>query len=228
MSEQEGFIPEILNDEFYNAIVDVVIEKGPKTILEIGSANGLGSTQAFIEGCELCDRKPELFCTEPIIERFNELVRNTGKYGFVNRYNVSSVNICEYMSEERVDDLMAIDKLKTTLYPVQLVLDWRTKEIEYIAKNTIQQDGIDLIRRENGIDTFDVVLIDGSPFTADAEINKIYGAGVIMLDDTMDIKCWNVYNRLLKDDMYELVRENKDLRNGFAIFERVYYEWPML
>ena len=42
--------PEIYNDELFYKILELVQKYKPKTILEIGSAEGTGSTQALIKG----------------------------------------------------------------------------------------------------------------------------------------------------------------------------------
>lgn len=68
---------------------------------------------------------------------------------------------------------------------------------------------------------FDLVLIDGSEFTGTAEMNDIYGAKIICLDDINAYKCYEARQRLLNDSAYELLAENRLLRNGFSIFYRV-------
>jgi hypothetical protein len=53
--------PEIKNDEFYTAIHKIAREEDIKTILEIGSSSGEGSTEAFVIGLRENPNKPILF-----------------------------------------------------------------------------------------------------------------------------------------------------------------------
>ena len=76
------------------------------------------------------------------------------------------------------------------------------------------------IKAENGIEYFDMVLIDGSEFTGMREYEQVRGARIILLDDTRTFKCWDVRDRLIADGTYELIAENTSVRNGYAAFRR--------
>jgi hypothetical protein len=64
-----------------------------------------------------------------------------------------------------------------------------------------------------------MVLIDGSEFTGRAELDETYGAKFILLDDIRTLKNEFNYERLRADAFYTLVKENLDLRNGYAVFQ---------
>ena len=68
---------------------------------------------------------------------------------------------------------------------------------------------------------FDAVLIDGSEFTGRVEMEEVYGARVLMLDDTRSYKNWDNLKRLEKDPAYRRVKKSRWTRNGWAIFERI-------
>jgi hypothetical protein len=70
-----------------------------------------------------------------------------------------------------------------------------------------------------GIETFDAVLIDGSEFTGSAELDEVYGARFILLDDTETFKNWKNMRRLEADPRYRLVQHDPSTRNGFAVFQ---------
>ena len=78
-----------------------------------------------------------------------------------------------------------------------------------------------MIKQENNIDFFDVVLIDGSEFSGSGELNKTYGAKFIMLDDINSFKNYNNYRLLYNDMNYEPVALNFYLRNGYAVFRKI-------
>jgi len=72
-SELDNIIPpEIKNDEFYEAIIKLTSTEKIKTILEIGSSDGSGSTKAFAEGLKRNSNNPILFCLEVSRPRFEK------------------------------------------------------------------------------------------------------------------------------------------------------------
>lgn len=85
----------------------------------------------------------------------------------------------------------------------------------------VNQNGIEFIKEQNNIEFFDVVLIDGSEFTGEAELQKIYGGTYILLDDICAYKNFFNYKALLKDRKYKLIGRDLRLRNGWAAFKKV-------
>jgi len=73
--------------------------------------------------------------------------------------------------------------------------------------------------KKNQINVFDMVLIDGSEFTGEVELNFVLGSKVIALDDINTFKCYNAFKKLSADSNYVLKHSNSKLRNGYAIFE---------
>ena len=65
------------------------------------------------------------------------------------------------------------------------------------------------------------MLIDGSEFAGPAELDDVYGARFLLLDDTETFKNWENSRRLRADPEYRLVYADSETRNGFAVFERV-------
>jgi hypothetical protein len=114
------------------------------------------------------------------------------------------------------------EKTSLNKYRLSVVLGWREEGLQYLAENRdFDHDGILMIKKDNNIESFDLVLIDGSEFTGMAEFNDIYGAKIICLDDTDAFKCHAVRKKLLADPDYKLLAEDQQLRNGFSIFSRV-------
>ena len=65
--------PEIKNDDFYTIIQQLAKTEDIKTVLEIGSSSGGGSTEAFVTGMRENPNQPKLFCMEVSQARFTEL-----------------------------------------------------------------------------------------------------------------------------------------------------------
>lgn len=224
-----SFQPEIVKgDPLYEAIVRVVVEEDPRHVLEIGSANGLGSTQAFIEGAAKLKAEgvplPTIYCLEAHPKRFNELVMNTGKYEPIERYNYCSVPVKEYLTESDIDGFYETHGHGLNIirhHSRDTVKGWLREELEMIRKANIEEDGIEAIKQCRDIYAFDIVLIDGSAFTGAAEFDRVHGAKWIILDDVADIKCFDVHAWLLASEEYRCVEVDLDYRNGYAVWEKV-------
>ncbi|MBD1921226.1 FkbM family methyltransferase [Microcoleus sp. FACHB-831] len=212
--------PEIKNDEFYAAIHKIARHEDIKTILEIGSSSGQGSTEAFVSGLRENANKPMLFCMEVSKTRFAELQKRYENDFFIKCYNVSSVSIEKFPSESDVIKFYSGTPTGLNSYPLEQVLGWLRQDIEYVKNSGVASDGIKKIKQENNIDFFDVVLIDGSEFTGSVELEEVYGAKFILLDDITTFKNYKTHQRLLADKKYVLQKQNILLRNGYSIFKR--------
>ncbi|MEI6444870.1 MAG: glycosyltransferase family 1 protein [Nostocales cyanobacterium ELA583] len=213
--------PEIKNDAFYIAIQKMAREENIKTVLEIGSSSGEGSTEAFVTGLQHNPNNPILFCMEVSTNRFNELKKRYENEAFVKCYNVSSVPLESFPDEKEVIDFYNSIQSNLNFYPLELILGWLKKDIEYVKTSGVSENGIEKIKQENNIDFFDLVLIDGSEFTGNAELEEIYGAKIICLDDIITFKNYATHQKLLKDPNYILIEENHFLRNGYSIFKKI-------
>jgi glycosyltransferase involved in cell wall biosynthesis len=220
-SELNSLIPgEIKDDEFYETIKDIARKEDIKTVLEIGSSAGAGSTEAFVSGLQENPNKPILFCMEVSKPRFFELQKKYIKsFYFVKCYNISSVSLEHFPNENEVIKFYCTKQTNLNFYPLERVLGWLRQDIEYVKHSGVNGEGIKHIKEENNIDLFDVVLIDGSEFTGSIELEEVYGAKFIILDDTNTFKNFNNYQKLLRDDNYELLKSNNRIRNGYAVFK---------
>lgn len=214
--------PEIKNDMFYTALKMMGSNPQIMDILEIGSSSGQGSTEAFVEGIRSRPNKDSvrLFCMEISKERFANLAKTYSGDTFVKCYNMSSVALGEFPSREEVVNFYNSTRTLLNAYPIETVLGWLQGDIDYVVSSGLDFNGINRIKEQNGINYFDLVLIDGSEFTGEREYHAIAGARIIALDDVNAHKCFNAYQILKNHVAYRLVVENLQLRNGFAIFER--------
>ena len=212
--------PEIKNDEFYTAIHKIAKEEDIKTVLEIGSSSGEGSTEAFVMGLRQNPNKPVLFCMEISKTRFAELQNRYKNDLFVKCYNFSSVSLENFPEQQEVINFYRSNITNLNLYPLELILSWLNQDIEYVKNSGVADAGIRRIKQENNIEYFDVVLIDGSEFTGVAELNEVYGAKFICLDDISTFKNNINHHKLLNDSSYILVSQNTSVRNGYSIFQK--------
>ena len=218
-SDLEQIIPpEIKNDAFYRLIRDLAAREDLRHVLEIGSSAGGGSTEAFVEGLSRNVASPKLFCIEVSRPRF-EVLRNTyASKPFVHCYNMSSVAPDEFPNEQDVERFYDAENTGLRKYPLPEVLRWLRQDIAYVRDAGVEADAIGRIKADHGIDAFDMVLIDGSEFTGEVELEKVIGARIILLDDTNTFKCFRARQRLLSDARYSVIADNQGLRNGFSAF----------
>ncbi|MBD2627872.1 FkbM family methyltransferase [Trichormus variabilis] len=212
--------PEIKNDEFYTAIHKIARQEDIKTVLEIGSSSGEGSTEAFVMGLRENPNNPILFCMEISKPRFAELQNRYRNDLFVKCYNFSSVSLESFPKQQEVIDFYRSNITNLNLYPLERILSWLNQDIEYVKNSGVDDSGIKRVKQENNIDYFDVVLIDGSEFTGVAELNEVYGAKFICLDDITTFKNYINHHKLLNDSSYILISQNTSVRNGYSIFKK--------
>jgi len=238
IQELDRLIPgEISGDSFYDALCHFSARSDVKQILEIGSSSGTGSTQAFVETIRARpdNSSVSLYCVEVSKDRLQKLKDTYAADAFVKAYNVSSVATDEFPSSAEIigffikhsSRIRTKRPLARFLFPevnmpvITKYLRWRRRDIDYIRSSGKDANGIAYIKHQNDLDAFDFVLIDGSEFTGEAELRHIIGSRFIALDDIFTYKCFNAYRQLSFDSRYRLIEQNFELRNGYAIFERV-------
>jgi hypothetical protein len=117
-----------------------------------------------------------------------------------------------------VEDFYNTIRTQLNQYPIEFVLSWYDEEVEKIKYLDDKLGGIDQIKKDNNIKNFDMVVLDGSPFTGYQEFLKIVGAKIIVLDDIIDIKHHFTQLALRENEGYECIFCNAALRNGYAIW----------
>jgi hypothetical protein len=209
--------PEIKHDEFYNLIIKLFeIDKNIKTILEIGASSGDGSTEAFMIAKKGTNAK--LYSIEVCTERFDILKGRYNKDTNFHTYNVSSISLEQFPSKQKITHFYNNTQTYLNRYPLEQVLEWYDNDIKYVSRNNIPEDGINLIKKNHNITIFDCVLIDGSEFTGNVELDLVYGAKYIMLDDIFTFKNYEANQRLKNDKKYICLIENYKTRHGFSIY----------
>lgn len=214
---------EICGDEFYDLLKSYASRLDFKLFLEIGSSAGGGSTQAFVDAISkrADSDQVSVYCFELSQNRFNLLAERYDNFSFIKPYNVSSVSADEFPDVSHVIDFYQNVKSSLNDYPIDTILQWYWQDINYIKNSGLDSNGILHIKEVNRINVFDMVLIDGSEFTGEVELNFVIGSKVIALDDINTFKCYSAYEKLSADSNYALRYSNRKVRNGFAIFERI-------
>ena len=210
---------EIKNDELYNRIINTILlfNEEIETVLEVGASSGDGSTEAIVRAMSQLEDK-ELYTLEVDLARFAALQERYKDLDWVIPVNKSAVHLNEYPTKGQVEDFYNTIKTQLNQYPIEFVLSWYDTEIEKVEYLGDKIGGIDQIKKDNNIENFDMVILDGSPFTGYQEFLKIVGAKIIVLDDIIDIKHHFTQLALRENEGYECIFCNAALRNGYAIW----------
>ena len=222
--EVEGkAIADIKDDELYDAIQNIARNEPIRTLLEIGSFTGQGSTEAFVKGLLENPHQPHLFCIEAVDSLFAALDKRYWDYPQVHCYCASTVAAEDFPSPDTVRAFYENHPQALKQPSIEIILEWLEQDRNYIEAHDITPNIIPAIQQEYQINQFDVVLIDGSEFTGAIELEQVYGANIIILDDINTLKNYHGYHRLTADSDYVRMSYNPFLRNGYAIFYRVDY-----
>lgn len=214
---------EICGDQFYDLLKSYASRIDLKLFLEIGSSAGGGSTQAFVDAISKRSDSDHVsvYCFELSKKRFKLLAESYSAFPFIKPYNVSSISTDEFPNVASVTNFYQNVKSSLNAYPIETILQWYWQDINYIKNSGLDQNGIAHVKEKNRINVFDMVLIDGSEFTGEVELNLVIGSKVIALDDVNTFKCYNAFKILSSNPSYALRHSNRKLRNGFAIFEMI-------
>jgi hypothetical protein len=221
-SQLDHLIPaEIAGDSFSATIEEIASTAGVREILEIGSSAGEGSTAAWVRGALGNRIRPRLHCIEVSAERHAALVERWGAQEFVHCHHVSSIPIERFPAPAEVEQFYEDVPSRLRNFDLPTVLGWLQQDIDYLGDHGLSIPGIAQIKARYAVETFDAVLIDGSEFAGRAELDEVYGARFLLLDDTETFKNWENSRRLQADTSYRVVCADSETRNGFAVFERV-------
>jgi hypothetical protein len=199
-------------DKFGRAIIDTVREYNLQKVLEIGSWDGTGSTQCFIEGMKGL-KKPELTCLEIKEDRYNQLIENTRQYPWVKCVNQTTISLKALIDNDF--ETLWSGPYNHIQSERSLVENWYNEDINSITNCTsgfLETD-----------DTFyDGILIDGSEFFGYSEFLLVKDrCRVLFLDDYYSaFKTRRAAEELSNDINWKCIAGDKHTRNGFAVFLR--------
>ena len=197
-----------INDSFGQALAKY--SKGKKIGLEIGGGTGDGSTQ--------CIFTEKLFSIEISPERIGRHRMNLEAKGGVSIQG-SAVTRGLWMNKFDVLEFYTNKKTNLNQYSLDVVNGWYSECFDSAKPYTT--NAIEDIHFDHNVD-FDFVLIDGSPFSGEAELRCVRPflaeKAIIALDDVNDIKNLDNYYKL-KNSNAKLLWEDWNVRNGAAIFQ---------
>jgi predicted O-methyltransferase YrrM len=201
------------DDPFGKAIAAVMAQGGFTSVLEVGSYDGQGSTQVFIESLRGA-ASPRLVCIEANPARYRELQQRVAAYPWVTAVCRSSVSLAS-MTPQDFDRDVWQSPYNGLQYPREVVAKWWSE-----SRWTLACAGQGYL--ESTTDTFDVALIDGDEFTGYDDYRLIKNrVRCLMLDDAFNaFKCHRANRELAADPAWFPVWCDSTVRNGAAIWVR--------
>jgi hypothetical protein len=196
-----------IHDSFGKALAKY--SEGLDVGLEIGGGTGDGSTQ--------CIRTKRLFSIENHPDRIGRHSMNLSARGGVSIKGTATLAKL-WMNQLDVAEFYGTNKTNLNQYPLDQVLGWYHECVE--SAEPYSTNAIEDIHFDHNVD-FNFVLIDGSPFSGEAELRCVRPflaeKAIIALDDVNDIKNLANYNKL--KGFGKLLWEDWSVRNGAAIFQ---------
>lgn len=173
--------------------------------VEIGGGTGDGSTQ--------CIRTKKLSSFEVHPERIGRHWKNlSARPGGIPMHFLSS-NPQLWMDDAAVLNFYNTTKTNLNAYSLDMVLGWLKDDLDIASRYKWEP--------KSPLFDVDFLLLDGGAFSGLADFTYWFPLvkydGIIALDDINDIKNYCNYE-WLKTSGHELIWENKDWRNGCAIF----------
>lgn len=200
-------------DPFGRAIVQTIREHAYESVLEIGSMDGLGSTQVFIEALRHAG-DPRLVCLETDPERFRHLAWVVREHAWVVPLRQPSISAASLTPRDFDRDVWESPH-NHLRYPRDLVATWWDETLDQMRSG---EAGF----LETNFDTFDVILIDGGEFTGYDDYRLAKGrCRCLMLDDVHHAyKCARAHAELAADSAWRLHWQSPHVRNGASIWLR--------
>lgn len=202
-----------LADQFGQAILQTIRAHGFETVLEIGSFDGLGSTQVFIEALRHAS-DPRMVCLETDPTRYRQLLLHTAGHPWVRCLCQPSISRESLTASDFERDVWQ-SPYNRLFYPHDLVASWWLDTQAYYAQG---RPGY----LETTADAFDVILVDGDEFSGydDYRLAKSR-CRCLMLDDVFHAyKCNRAHAELAADPEWRLEWSSAAVRNGAAIWIR--------
>ena len=210
---------EIFQDAFFRSLQGLARRRGVRTILEIGSGSGNGSTVALTAGIREGRTDQTLWCLEADPGRFADLQESVRGFSSVRPCWGSSVTRSGLPAWSEVEEWW--DRHPGHFlhnYGREAVRGWWQADADSFSED-LPQGLVATIMEKEGLAYFDLVLIDGSEFTGAEELRQVYGSRWIALDDVRTYKNWKNREILKGDSVYRLWKEDLRLRHGFSIFK---------
>jgi hypothetical protein len=197
-----------LNTKFGQLIKNYSENNNIKSILEIGTWNGLGSTRCIVEGLQNRTNDDYVFYSLECNTEKSTIAKNL----YINFKNVHILNE------------VVINSMPNNIYEIfpEILLNpnyeyWNTIDFENMKDKELFLD------KKSLPEIFDLILLDGGEFTTFFEYQLLKDkCKYLMLDDINVPKCNLIVKEIENDSEKWEIIEKENERNGFLICRNKY------
>jgi len=198
-----------------NIIYEISKRVDVDCIVEIGTWNGMGSTQCVIKGIEDSEKHKHFISIELYRDMYEEAKSNLlEKSTIVNLLNGTIIepSDLDWFAESIIEEVLSSQK---DLYGISYIHTalWYEKDIENIksAPNIISSIP----------EKIDFLILDGGEYTSYPEWKRLKDrTRIVCLDDSNIFKCSKIRSEIIDSGDYETIYDDLSDRNGFSVFEK--------
>jgi hypothetical protein len=191
-------------------IYNLCLQDDIKTIVEIGTWNGMGSTKCIYDA--VLDKKEEylvytLECNEDF---YKKCLENYKKLPKLENFNFILGTIVD--PEENIDPISNFDDKFFQHYSREVQSSWRYEDVENCKKS---KNVLDIIPEK-----IDLLVLDGGEFSGLSEYQKLKDRSTyFILDDTNVIKNYEVAHLIRNSNEFHVLHDS-DERNGYLVAKK--------
>lgn len=191
-------------------IYDLCKQDDIKTIVEIGTWNGMGTTKCIYDS--ILDNKKQdylVYSLESNPDFYNQAINNLPQ---LNRFHIILGRIVDV--DELIDIDLCDDRFFVPPSNKEIIRGWLSDDL----RNYNSVDNV-LGQLPNQID---LLILDGGEFSSLAEFNKLKDRTTyFVLDDTLLIKNNQVASIMRNDENYLILHDNSYDRNGYLVSKKI-------
>jgi|688.fasta_scaffold25334_8 hypothetical protein len=206
-----------LGDIAGDLIFEVSKRDDVKNIVEIGTWNGLGSTNCVIRAIIESNENKNFISIEMYEDMYNTALANLNS---VNVLNKSGQN-------KQLSDYVTL--LNGSIIDFEDVFWFNHSEIDFNidehARLWYDKD-LSLLKISKKVlselpEQIDFLILDGGEYTTYPEWIKLKDrTRIVALDDSSILKCSKIRKEIIESGCYNTLYDNLNLRNGFSLFQK--------
>lgn len=189
-------------------------------VLEVGASSGVESievltSQDFSKASKTMLHRVDASAESVALmrERFRG---NTG----LKTYHAASVPRDRFISERDLRRLYVTNLSVLNHHPLSHALEQRERDLLAIKDSHISETGIEMVKTEHGISSFDLAIINGAQFSGLADLEALLGATRIVVTQVNHLIGLRVYDILKLNSNYSLEAEHWGEGLTYAAFRK--------
>lgn len=186
-------------------IYKTVLQEDVVNILELGTWNGMGSTQCVIQALKDGGKTANFISIELYPEMYDEAISNLGS-------DLDYVTLLKGRIINQEEFLGWMDHSKIDIKGCRHAQLWYQKDFDYLKSSKDLNDQIQ--------DEIDFLILDGGEYSTYPEWQKLQPrVKYVFLDDTNGLKCKKIREELLKSEQYQIIEDSPMDRGGYSLFK---------